>query len=339
MSMSNLARKLFREVRPRSRLRRGLHFLEGGWQARALILTYHRVVPETSRNPFRVQVTAKRFAQHLDYLRQTYPVVSVDDLVQQLRRRALRHRRQVVLTFDDGYVDNYLHAAPLLQEHGLTAVFYLTAGYIGGARPFWWDELDRLVMSHPGTSLEVGAPIHQTYSLADAERRLAAVHDLCARLRRLAPQEREALLDRLSDGARLQSEVVDQPMTWDQARSLARQGFTLGAHSCQHPSLGGLTEAQARQEVEGSKAILETELQAEVAHFSYPHDDADYHTRCPSPVSRQAVSQAGFTSAVSVVCGVNSVGQDLFALRRITVRDWDRSEFAREVTDAFRYGY
>src|SRR5262249_11421507 len=130
--MSNLARKLFRGLRPRSRLRRGLHFMEGGWQARALILTYHRVVPEITHDPFQMQVTAQRFAQHLDYLRQTYPVVSVGDLVEQLRSRALRQRRQVVLTSDDGYEDNYRHAAPLLQRHGLTAAFYLTAGYIGG---------------------------------------------------------------------------------------------------------------------------------------------------------------------------------------------------------------
>jgi peptidoglycan/xylan/chitin deacetylase (PgdA/CDA1 family) len=337
--MSNLARKLLRGLRPRSRLRRGLHRIKAAWQARALILTYHRVVPAVTHDPFEIQVTAQRFAQHLDYLRRTYRVVGVGDLVEQLRSQALRHRRQVVLTFDDGYEDNYRHAAPLLQQYGLPAAFYLTAGYVGGARPFWWDELDRLVMSHPGNFLEVDAPVQRTYALADAAGRRGAVHDLSARLRRLPAEQREALLDRLSGGRRLQAAVMDQPMTWDQARGLARQGFTIGAHSCRHPALGGLTEAQARQEVEGSKAILEGELQAEVAHFSYPHDDGDYHARCPAGVSRTAVARAGFASAVSVIPGANAVGQDLFALRRVTVRNWDRDEFARQVADAFRYDH
>jgi peptidoglycan/xylan/chitin deacetylase (PgdA/CDA1 family) len=146
-------------------------------------------------------------------------------------------------------------------------------------------------------------------------------------------------MERLSPRDRPLAGEADRPMTWDQARSLARSGFTIGAHSCHHPSLGALTEAQAWQEVAESKALLGAELQAEVIHFSYPHDDGELSSRRPSPVAREATRRAGFASAVSVIPGVNTVGQDVFGLRRLAVRGWDAREFRRQVARAFRYGF
>ena len=53
--------------------------------------------------------------------------------------------RSVVITFDDGYRDNLLVAKPILEEHGLPATVFVTTGYVGSNRDFWWDELESLL--------------------------------------------------------------------------------------------------------------------------------------------------------------------------------------------------
>ena len=55
----------------------------------------------------------------------------------------------MVVTFDDGYVDNLQQAKPLLVRYEMPATFFLAAGYLGHEREFWWDELERLLLQ-PG---------------------------------------------------------------------------------------------------------------------------------------------------------------------------------------------
>ena len=56
----------------------------------------------------------------------------------------------MAITFDDGYADNLYTAKALLERYNIPATVFLTAGFIGQDREFWWDELDRLLL-HPGT--------------------------------------------------------------------------------------------------------------------------------------------------------------------------------------------
>src|SRR5262245_6305242 len=82
---------------------------------RVAILMYHRVTQADS-DPFSLRVTPEHFAEHLQYLRSQYPVLSLAELKKALKANSLP-RRAVVVTFDDGYADNRWHALPLLERY------------------------------------------------------------------------------------------------------------------------------------------------------------------------------------------------------------------------------
>src|SRR5262245_19306871 len=113
----------------------------------ALILLYHRIA-EPAADPFDLCVTPQHFAEHLEQLRRHHRIISLTELSQRLASGAtLRHT--VVLTFDDGYADNLHHAKPLLERYDAPATVFVTSGYVGQDREFWWDELERLLLLSP----------------------------------------------------------------------------------------------------------------------------------------------------------------------------------------------
>lgn len=331
----NLMIRLRRRAWPCLRLKDVSSSCRSIFQNRVLILTYHQVTPSVGYDPLQLKVTVKNFESHMASSRRCFEVISIADFVMQLNQSHLRQTRQIVITFDDGYWDNYAFAAPILHKYELPAIVYLTANYIGIPRNFWWDEVEDIVMGYQASNLEVDEPIGQQYCLTDERRRVGAIIDLCSRLRKLSVDEREGMLGRLRAYDRLPRREDARPMTWEEARALTRYGMNIGAHSCNHQALSSLTEADARQEVEQSKRVIDGQLQTEIGHFSYPHDDADYHLQRLSEISRRLVLDAGFQSGVTIIRGVNRVEQDVMALRRLTVRNWNAAEFRWQIEKAF----
>jgi peptidoglycan/xylan/chitin deacetylase (PgdA/CDA1 family) len=101
------------------------------------ILLYHRVVPVLpDQDPFGNCVTTDVFAKQLQWLSDHgYHCASLHDLERCLpsqgRKPERLPSRSFLITFDDGYQDNYLYAWPLLQHFGFTATIFLVTGMIG----------------------------------------------------------------------------------------------------------------------------------------------------------------------------------------------------------------
>jgi peptidoglycan/xylan/chitin deacetylase (PgdA/CDA1 family) len=101
-------------------------------------------------------------------------------------------------------------------------------------------------------------------------------------------------------------------LNWRQIREIAQRGVEIGAHSLYHHQLDTLDLQHAKQEIAGSKALLEQRLEHEVTSFAYPHG---YYSR----EVRELVIQSGFQSACAVKHGMSSLNDDPYALARIIV--------------------
>lgn len=103
-------------------------------QVQVPILMYHYVsVPPANADIYRLDlsVTPDRFATHLLALSSTgYTTISLYDLLAHLTQGTPLPQKPVILSFDDGYRDNYENAFPLLQEFGMTATFFVVTDYI-----------------------------------------------------------------------------------------------------------------------------------------------------------------------------------------------------------------
>lgn len=104
----------------------------------AFIVLYHRIAP-VKNDPHKLCVSPDNFREQIKFLKENFRVVPLVQLVQEIRANKLKNKTLAV-TFDDGYADNLHSALPILEEYGIPATVFLTAGYVGQNKPFYWDE-------------------------------------------------------------------------------------------------------------------------------------------------------------------------------------------------------
>jgi peptidoglycan/xylan/chitin deacetylase (PgdA/CDA1 family) len=118
-------------------------------------------------------------------------------------------------------------------------------------------------------------------------------------------------------------------MTWDEVRSLHRNGFEIGAHTRSHADLGTVSPAEARAEVVGARLEIERQIGSRVESFAYPFGGRQHVT----DANRDVVKSAGFRCCCSGFGGINPAGTDPFFLRRVPISRWHASphQFGFEV--------
>ena len=104
--------------------------------------------------PLRAQMDVSRFRACIDLLSQHYEFISMDVAVQMLSGRSKMRKNCVVLTFDDGYQNNFSEALPVLQDLEVPGVFYVATDYITHRMPYWFDRLDFALQQAAGEDLE-----------------------------------------------------------------------------------------------------------------------------------------------------------------------------------------
>lgn len=311
--------------------------------AGATILMYHSVAEADAAawiDP-RNHVTPARFAAQMRRLARTRRVIPLAALVEALRRGTPTADEAVVLTFDDGYLDNLTIAAPILAEHNLPATLYLPTAYITRGAPQWIDALYGTLRARTRDELRLagassrstpalarstmdavkvqvraagqdGAPEARTYDLRDVQQRVAAYFAAAAEL---LPATAAARAERLDDIREQLAPAAEPPrltMTWDDVRTLRRQysNFTIGVHTCEHLDLSTMPPETARAELEASRADVERELGERPVDFSFPYSRSTAQTR-------RLVAELGFRSAMAFGDARRVVrGTDVFGMSR-----------------------
>src|SRR5260370_28439288 len=182
---------------------------------RLIILNYHSASEGDLRS-------------HLLYLRRHYRVLHLEPALEELytlskvERKRYDRRTALVLTFDDGYHDNYTHGFALARELLVPFTIFLIPGYIGSGNYFWWLEADRLVCHAQVDKVTIEG---RTYLLEQPEERSALVRTIDARVRYAASvAEREEFLALVREALAVPSSAsVEEallPLKWAEVREM-----------------------------------------------------------------------------------------------------------------------
>jgi peptidoglycan/xylan/chitin deacetylase (PgdA/CDA1 family) len=297
----------------------------------AVVLTYHRVIekwePALDASQPGMVVTAPTFERQLAFLARHFEVVPLALLDDPARRPGRRPR--CVITFDDGWRDNYELAFPILRKRALPATIFLTTDFIGTEGVFWHTELIHLLLSGDLADFVRGEWALAGYPAAvrEAVRRCvgtgrapdAADTDAVVETVKASCDESriDKLVDTLARAAGLQRPLFPGRrffLDWDQVREMAAAGVEIGSHGCSHRIMTRLSAQETRHELVRSKAEIESRIGRKVVHFAFPNEDAN-------PALLRLAARAGYrTGCVGAGAGT-AAGLGIRALRRMGMHE------------------
>jgi len=282
-----------------------------------VVLAYHRVRRCGEITPLAdslFSVEENEFAEQVAWLAKNTTPVSESDVLACIAQRRPFPNRASLVTFDDGYRDNFTIAAPILKQYRVPAIYFIATGPMSGRKPFWWDEIAWAIKQTKFQSITV---VGQVYDLT----RGSSVGLTCALISHCLALEsvgqarfmdqirRECGVDRVPQA------VVDAAlMTWDQVQTLGEHGISVGAHTVNHCVLSRLDAEARERELRESKAELELRTGREVLSVAYPFGGEEHF----DSEAKAAAQKVGFRMGFGLVPGINRVSRlDQFSLSRI----------------------
>ncbi|HMB28374.1 MAG TPA: polysaccharide deacetylase family protein [Blastocatellia bacterium] len=290
----------------------------------ALIVTYHRF----SEGEGGARISARAFAEQVEYLAAHYTLVPLSRLAGCLRKQELPPRLAAI-TIDDGYRDAYEIAFPILRKHCAPATVFVVTEFVEGTTWLWTDKARYLAAGAAAQAFEIGIGGRDLrLELNGAASRAVAAGLINAALKPLSEEARDSLVERLA--FELGVKMPERPpaeygaVNWRQAREMADAGVEIGSHTLTHPILTGLGGARLREEVAQSRDRIQNAIGRKVETFCYPNGDYDLRTQLE-------VARAGYQLAVTTDVGLNNMRNDPLALRRIH-GEYDLARFVKNTS-------
>ncbi len=306
------------------------YVMPGGTAGRFQIFIFHRVLDRPDVLFPDAEPDTYRFDRIVKAISAVYNLLPLDDAVVRLQNGTLPDRAACI-TFDDGYLDNYLNAFPVLQKYKAPATIFIATGFMQG-EIMWNDRIIEAVRSFTGV-FELPELGIRKMDCSSISCKRDVIHALIGKVKYMSP---EARLGSVTDIESLTGFVQKERMMMceEEIRALRKKGVLIGAHTQSHPILAALDDAESRREISGSKSDLEAVLGESVTSFAYPNGryGRDYDKR-----HTEIVEQLGFEFAVSTNQGIAAKDSSLYELPRFTPWDVSLAKFmARNIYMAMK---
>jgi peptidoglycan/xylan/chitin deacetylase (PgdA/CDA1 family) len=282
----------------------------------AIIIMYHSVAdqPEALWIDPSNHVAPNVFAKQIEFLIRRKRVIALSELVSMIQLGKRCSKESIVITFDDGYIDNLRIAAPILDHYGLSATLFLPTGYIDRRESQWVDQAYTTFNFRQNNRFTWGERPETIFNLNEPKQYAACYQAVCDSLLIASPSKRRMLLNELHRQLNPCACPPSLTMSWDDARALVKRHkcFEIGAHSIEHTSMNTLIDCEARWELQGCYNRIKEEMGNPPRYFSFPYGRT-------SARLRRLVAETGYEAAFGSAGAGPLVNEeiDLFALPRV----------------------
>jgi peptidoglycan/xylan/chitin deacetylase (PgdA/CDA1 family) len=285
-----------------------------------VIFLFHGVIRQQHhriRNYTGKHVALERFIKIIGKLCTNGHPVSMTDIVKAHRGELELPPRAFAVTFDDGFENNYVLAAPVLTDFNVPATIYVTTEFVESNSFSWIDQIENAFERRDKFELRLISDIRQCANYAQKI-------DLLNEIRQLVKNDPKIDPYAFADHICMQLQIknlepdpeLDQKMNWRQVRELSETNFfTIGGHSHTHRILSHLSLPDLRYEVNRSLSLLRENLSKSIHHYSYPEGMSN----CYSPQVIEVLKENDIICCPSAEMGANTVDNNLFHLKRIMV--------------------
>jgi tetratricopeptide (TPR) repeat protein/peptidoglycan/xylan/chitin deacetylase (PgdA/CDA1 family) len=269
-----------------------------------LILNYHRIRPNdphfsTAFDDGVYGVEADEFARQIKWLKSNTLIMSEKDLIDHNRDGGFiapaTSTPCVIITFDDGYLDNFTTAYPILKHYEVPAILFVATQMVHARQIPWWDVIAYLIKKCEKSFIQVNG---RQFPLGNQKRE--AIDFFLLLMKREKYEHTKYLLSELSEACEValpSPELQDREiLTWKEIREMAQHRITIGSHTHTHRVLSTLSPSAQKEEMILSKLIIEENIGQPVQSISYPVGEPHYITAETSMIASVSGYLFGFTT-------------------------------------------
>lgn len=292
------------------------------------ILAYHRILPDSIIDQVysspHIIVSLESFEKQMQFIAQTCNPISLKNYVIAVKNRLILPKRTVIITFDDGWKDNFTYAFPILKRLHIPATIFLTTGYIGQKRIFWQEQIRYLlniIKYSEQLKLEWGNYLIKlkndlpelnkilTTNIIDEKRIITILKSIEQKLRDNFIND----ITKILNYPNLPYQMHDF-LDWNDIRMMQKYGIEFGSHTVNHLLLDKTDQNTLWNELKKSKEQIETEIGEKIYAIAYPNGNFNDDVI-------EVAQKAGYSCGVTTIEGNNTVHCNLMELKRINVSE------------------
>jgi peptidoglycan/xylan/chitin deacetylase (PgdA/CDA1 family) len=314
------------------------YFISGYYKkihkGKLLILTYHRVLSQYKSEKEFVQpgmyVGKDVFEKQIQFLQSYYTIISFSEYLRRVKMGDWESDRQYcIITFDDGWKDNYDYAFPILTRYNIPATIFLAISFIGTNQWFWPERVSRLFdITGPSSiksliadlaeivhDLKLNDIIIKSLQLTDGFTTSQIIDRLIGAIKTCPPDIIPIFIERAEAILGIEPPDYRLMLNWDEVREMSVNQISFGSHGCTHRILTLLSDHEIKSEVNTSITSLKEREVNYVPVFCYPNGNYNYDI-C------NMVSAAGYHAAVTTHNGLNRLDNSgMFSLHRVGIHN------------------
>lgn len=251
------------------------------------IFMYHRVVSEDNDDILdkSLIVTKEAFENNIIFLKKYFKIISLKELLEIPKCI----EKTCVITFDDGWLDTYKIAFPMLCRYKVPATVFISTDMVGTNKSFWFERLGNLINHITRESNGISAAKEflgrifgsMVLDMVNTNTKEQLYNDLAQELKRFLTQEIEVLLGRAEQELSIGGNNAYNKrilINWDEIREMSNAGISFGSHCVNHNILTNLTYKEKMFEITESRRILMEKGINYVDSISFPNGNYDQET-------------------------------------------------------------
>lgn len=296
------------------------------------ILAYHRIynLDECKEYKFDadlISANSTEFEWQVKYVLKNYNPITFRELIRALEGKRKLPLRPLLITFDDGFEDNYVNAFPILKKYRVPATIFISTDYIGQEETFWFDKVVYLL--NVSKNINLSSIPESGIEIENHSRNMLA-QKVLGYLKKVPNAKRLEVLENLIKDNKVDMPkggfAESRPLNWEQVIEMASEGIEFGSHTCTHPILSRLSQQELGKELADSRQKIEAMIGKACEVIAYPvGGKGEYDER-----TVRAVKDAGYRMGMTYRTGTNILGHiNDYEMRRLHVETYvSRARFA-----------
>tara|TARA_Y100000590_G_C15618750_1_gene976768 strand:+ start:108 stop:1028 length:921 start_codon:yes stop_codon:yes gene_type:complete len=252
------------------------------------IFLFHGVIDSNNykiRNYTRKHILSKEFDILLGELKQNGNPISMDDLIFFNRENIKIPKNSYIITFDDGFENNFSIARKILEKYSTPATFYVSTNLIENNLMSWIDQIEYCIETIKEASINLPWQ-KNTFELKSKKNKIDLLNNIRQNVKlNQAVYKPEKIVELIFNQCNHKiifssDDPLDKKMNWKQLSELnSHELFNVGGHSHNHISLGSINKNLMAEEIKTSINLLKSKSNISSFHYSYPEgQEHDYNS-------------------------------------------------------------